>query len=327
MAKVYNDGGVWYAEWYVHNQATDQFERERRSTRIKVEGLRDAAWKRAKVIADGFEKAAPSTSRVKSSKTLADAFEAREQALRVRQAAKKSIERFQNARTRVFDFFGKTTQAAALNKADLRRYADARMKLGISTDGVRRELVELRASCHEAGLTRPALPDLPPPVSREGFTTRDDVLRICDELPPHQARIVLLVNQTGLRRNEVYRLKWISPGQGRLIGKKDGLKTGHRTIPLTSIAEKILQAGPLRRWVNALRGLKNAARRAGVGKVNWNDLRAGTATQLLQADVALARIAALFGHTSIRMVEQRYARLKNLKVSVDDLKSLTVGVD
>lgn len=325
MAKVYADGGVWYAEWYVLDPKNDAFARQRRSTRIKVDGTASAK-QRAKVIADGFEKAAP-TARSKSTKTLTDAFEAREQALRVRQAAKKSIERFENARARIFDFFGRLSWAGELTKYDLRRYADARMHAGITPDGVRRELIELRASCHEAGLARPDLPDLPAPVSREGFTTKVDVLRICDELPPHQAKIVLLVNQTGLRRNEVYRLKWLSPGQGRLIGKRDGLKTGHRTIPLTPIAEKILQTGPLRKWVNALRGLKNAARRAGVGKVNWNDLRAGTATQLLQADVAPARIAALLGHTSLRMVEQRYARLKNLKVSVDDLKSLATDVD
>src|SRR6185312_12339689 len=140
-------------------------------------------------------------------------------------------------------------------------------------------------------------------------TTAEEVQKLCAKLPAERARVVRLIAQTGLRKSEVYKLVRIGPGLGRLMGD-EGLKTGARTMPLTAEAERVLLEGPLQAWKNAGRDIVLAAKRAGLGRVTFNDLRAGVATQLLNANVPPARIAALLGHTSLRMIERRYAKLK-----------------
>lgn len=340
-ADVFDDGGTWYANLAVLSRHSGKWERTRPSTRVKVdngspkayEASRQRALKvRQTLLAAATLAAAKAPAEPERVKTLAQAFAAREEAQRVREAPAKSRERTADAKRWLFEHFGKACVANALKKADLRRYADWRMRSGRASSTVRRELVELGAACREVGVEPPEFPDLPPPVYRETFALKEDVLRICDELPAHRARTVLLAFQTGLRFGELFRIRWLEPGFGGLTrlagGKRDGLKTGPRVIPLSPLADAILRAGPVAPWGkrNALRDLQAACRRAGVSVINWNDLRAGTATALLRAGLAPAKIASLLGHKSLRMIEQRYATLRNAGTTPADVAVLSEGI-
>jgi integrase len=324
VAKIFQKDGAWYAEFYIRADTGD-FERQRKSTRIKVDGTAGAK-KRAKVVADEMERTAtdPLVRDRKPKHTLSDAKQAKLRALTVRAAPSGTVVRHGTTWKNLLRLLGANTSCAALTPQALIEYADKRKAEGAAHDTYRRELVELGGSIRALGLTPPRMPELPPARIVERWTTSEEIDAICANLEPWKARIVRLVSQTGLRKNEVYSLRRTAAGTGRLIreGEDDQLKTGERTIPLTPIAEAILLDGPVRRWTNAGRDLLRAAELAGLGRITWNDIRAGVATQLLLADVAPARIAALLGHTTLKMVERRYARLKSLKVTADDLAVL-----
>lgn len=324
MAKTFKVKGVYHAEMYYYDPAKDARVRVRRSTGIKVDGSREAE-KRARVTAGELEKAlvAPAT-RLVNRRTLGDALDAREKALQVRKASDSSLAIHRCARAHVSSKLGLKTPCRKLSDEDLLNFAAAMLAEGLATDTARRYMVELRTGMKLVGANVPSAPDLGARVFRDEALTADEVRRICAELKPERARVVQLVFQTACRRREVYKLRRIAPGVGRLEGKT-GLKTGERTIPLTPLADQILQDGPLKPWSNAFPGLVAAARRAGVRGANWNAIRAGAATTLLRAGVAPAVIAALLGHKTTDMVMKRYAKLKNLKVTVEDLKALSPG--
>lgn len=341
---VFDDGGTWYANVSVLNRHTGKWTRSRPSTRVKVdnsspkahEASRQRALKvRQTLLAAATLAAAKSPADGRPEKTLAQAFAARAEVMRVRGAPKSSVQRTEDARRWLFEHFGKGALVSGpggpggLKKADLRRYADWRMRAGKAPGTIRRELVELCASCRAVDVEPPELPDLPGAVYRETFALKEDVLRICDELPPHRARAVMLAFQTGLRAGEVFRIRWLEPGYGGMPGPRGGLKTGPRVVPLSPVADQILRAGPIAPWGkrNRLRDLQAACRRAGVTVVNWNDLRAGTATALLRAGLAPAKIASLLGHKSLRMIERRYATLRNAGTLPSDVAVLSEGVD
>jgi len=318
------DNGIIYARVRTIDPRTGKRVAPRKSTGVHKD--EPNAMERALHKKLLMERAADRTAgQTQPSKTLDEAIEERREAMRVAGRATKTKERFEDCVRQFLPRFGKTKAADEIDRAGLRKYADGRLREHASTETVRRELVELRACIREAGFNPPPMPDLPPPKYRDTWTSAETIARICDELPPHRARIVQLVNQTGCRKNEVYFLKRIGPGVGRIAkpkGERDGLKTGARTIALTPLAEKLLAQGPVPRWINALRDLKAAAARAGLGKVNWNDVRSGTATQLMQAGVPLTKIAQQLGHKSVRMLEQRYAQTKNAGISASDLAAL-----
>jgi len=318
-------GGVWYAVAYYYDAEADARVRVRRSTGIKTAGA--GAKRRAEIVAAEIERRLAAGLDRGARATLEDAFTAREKALIVRAAPASTRERSGYSADHVFEVLGPDTAVDALNTQVLTAYASARMDAGASADTVRRELADLRAACGALGVPCPQLPELPRPRVIERWLSADEALRLLAAAPPKRARAIMLALQTGLRKAEVWALRRIAPGLGRLVegvaGEgEDGLKTGARTIPLTPIAEEILAAGPLEPWHNAGRDLKAYAAAANLGRVTWNDLRASTATLLLLADVPHARIAALLGHKSTRMVERRYARLRSVDVTAEDLAAL-----
>lgn len=307
---------VWYASCVFLHPKTGKRKRVRKSTGIRVDGTA-AARKRAELVGAEFERRLAAGLDRGSRQTLAKAFRAREKALVVRRAPRSTIARAEFSAARVFDLIGPDTDCLDVDERMLMEYAAKRLSL-VSPDTVRRELSDLQASYTALGLECPRLPALPSPRVVERWLTREEILRLLAQAPPKRARVIALVWQTGLRKGEVFHLKRLGHGVGRLVGE-EGLKTGARTVPLTPMADAILQEGPLEPWSNQGRDLKAFAARAGLGRVTWNDIRASTSTQLLLADVSPTKIAALLGHTSTRMVERRYARLKNVNVLPSDL--------
>ena len=321
MDAVYPRGGTWYANCKYYDAERDKFVHVRKSTRIKVAGA--GSKERAMLVRADLERRLATGRDRKKGASLAQAFVRRAEALAVRKAPRSTVERSEYSAARVFEGLGPDTEIASLDTPALTTYAAQRMAAGASSDTVRRELADLSAAAKAAGVVMCPLPRLAPSKAVERWLTADECLRLLSETPPKRARVIMLVLQTGLRKGEVWHLQRIAPGLGRLVGE-EGLKTGARTIPLTPVAEEILLAGPLEPWTNQGRDLKAYARRAGLGRVTWNDLRATPATLLMLAGLDRAKVAALLGHKSTRMVDRRYARIASIQVQAADLSALTV---
>lgn len=330
--------GRWYAHFQVYNPKTDKFRRRRRSTRVRDDGTADSR-KRAESVAARWERRVANGHDSGKSKTVAQAFAARAERLELRKAPRSTVERAEYSAARVFDYFGPDFPCDELSTELLTKYATTRLAtLVVASDsvagrrrehgGVLRELADLRASVNViAKGTFPQLPEFPPARVVDRWLTPDECASLLKVVPWKRARVIIVVMQTGLRKEEVFHLVRIAPGVGRLretevTEVEGGLKTGERTIPLTPLADAILAEGPLEHWTNQGRDLKAYAKKAGLGRVTWNDLRATPATQLLMAGVDHPKIAALLGHKSTRMVARRYARIENVEVTAADLALL-----
>lgn len=169
------------------------------------------------------------------------------------------------------------------------------------------------------------------------WLTREEAnrfLRAIDAHYPAWRPLFWLALRTGLRRGELFALKWEdidltartvtvrhSVFRGRLYAPKGGKA---RTVPLTrDVTEVLRQAqgserdaflfpakdGKLSRHQgHADRPLKGALKRAGLRPIRFHDLRHSFASQLASAGRSLKEVQELLGHESIA-VTMRYAHL------------------
>ena len=147
-----------------------------------------------------------------------------------------------------------------------------------------------------------------------------------DLLPPlphfgdHMTPAVLLSMNTGLRRGELLKLRWISVDLDRRLltvegGNAKSRQTRH--VPLNDEAVSVLTSwrgqsagGP--RVFDVATGFKTAwshiLKRAQITGFRWHDLRHHFASRLVQRGVPLNTVRDLLGHSSIAMT-LRYAHL------------------
>jgi integrase/recombinase XerD len=132
---------------------------------------------------------------------------------------------------------------------------------------------------------------------------------------------------TGLRLNEQLSMTWdqIDLAQG-IIMTTTMTKSGRpRVVPLPERSRTILGTLPRyidsdfvfvnpatgTRFVTLQKGLKAAARRAGITNLEWHDLRRTAGCRWLQRDrKSLAEVCILLGHSSVKVTEERYAFLE-----------------
>jgi integrase len=139
----------------------------------------------------------------------------------------------------------------------------------------------------------------------------------------HLTPIVLLALNTGLRRGEVFGLRWddIDLARQQLTVRGDGAKSGQtRHVPLNSEAVRVLQT-----WSPKATGLvfpgedgdplvdiKSAwlpvVKAANIGPFRFHDLRHTFASRLVMGGVDLNTVRELLGHADIGM-SLRYAHL------------------
>lgn len=137
---------------------------------------------------------------------------------------------------------------------------------------------------------------------------------------------VLLSLNTGLRRGELFGLKWseVDFEQNNLTVTGDTAKAGKtRHIPLNKEALSILkqwkqQPGIKSQWVlhgqdgspfhEVRKSWDGVLRRAGIENFRWHDLRHTFASKLVMAGVDLNTVRELLGHSDYKMT-LRYAHL------------------
>jgi integrase len=134
--------------------------------------------------------------------------------------------------------------------------------------------------------------------------------------------IVLLDLNTGLRRGELFALKWSDVDlENRKLTVRNGKNGEQRIIPLNEVAVSALRDaknksngkyifpgidGGKRKDLKT--GFNNACRRAGIEDFTFHDLRHTFASRLVRKGVDLLTVKELLGHKSIVMT-QRYAHL------------------
>lgn len=167
------------------------------------------------------------------------------------------------------------------------------------------------------------------------WLTPDDAVRLLKELPDHLAAMFRFSLATGLRDENVVRLKWEQVDLKRRVAWKHGdeVKNGDALgIPLNEEAMNVLRAqrfkhetyvftyrgAPIQRANNS--AWRSALKRAGLKDFRWHDLRHTWASWDVQHGTGLNTLQELGGWKSVTMV-RRYAHLapENLATAAENL--------
>lgn len=153
-----------------------------------------------------------------------------------------------------------------------------------------------------------------------------------------QADAIAFAIDTGLRREEQWSLPWSqvtitfekkkAVGGEVVITKEIAKGKRERRVPLLPRSAQILAQLPRRdakgndhktvfvnsegeRFVHRNKGLREAAKRAGIPRLSWHDLRRTCGCRLLQEyEFPLEKVREWLGHESVQQTERAYAFLK-----------------
>ncbi len=156
---------------------------------------------------------------------------------------------------------------------------------------------------------------------RTRYLTEDEQRRLLDVLKdcPLTKNIVFFAINTGMRRGEIFNLKWFDVDLGRKAVLVRQSKNGKpRTIPMNDEVYAMVHSLPKvsayvfpspktnGRLNNTKRSFEGAIKQAGIENFTFHDLRHTFATRLADKGVPLSVLAELLGHSDIRMTK-RYA--------------------
>ena len=161
----------------------------------------------------------------------------------------------------------------------------------------------------------------PDPVERP--LTAEEEVRLLDSAPKRLKPILVLLANTGLRRNELLSLRWKNvhiASRQLLIPKTNCKRKQMRMVPLNSVAVQILQSLPRdhefvfynKKTKTYIRDIKTAfhaaCEKAGIEGLRLHDLRHTFATRLRDKGENLTTIMKLMGHSEYKTT-LRYAHV------------------
>lgn len=180
--------------------------------------------------------------------------------------------------------------------------------------------------------TRRGLKEAPP---RTRYLTQPEETKLLAAATLAVRNALCVAIDTGLRLEEQFSLTWAQIDFGRsLIATTKRTKSGRaRSVPLPDRSAQILaqlktpQSNAIasiyvfrhengQRLATMTKGIKAAARRAGLKDVRWHDLRRTAGCRWLQRDRrTMAEVSILLGHSSVTVTEKCYAFLDGEKVA------------
>ena len=159
------------------------------------------------------------------------------------------------------------------------------------------------------------------------YLSEAEIQRLLKECPKHLREIVEVCLHTGMRRGELFNLKWRDIAGGFIYITKT--KTDDpRQIPINKTLAKVLKRIKLRQWrkgiqseyVFTYRGQNisdtvktafgAAVKRAGILDFRFHDLRHTFASHYIMKGGSIAALQKILGHKGIKMT-MRYAHLSN----------------
>jgi integrase len=222
---------------------------------------------------------------------------------------------------------------------------------------VQKELITIRKAlklCVKRGILpqMPSFPEFSPAYKpRETWLTPEQFSLVCAELAADRRLWAALAALAGANLSEVEAIEWtmVDLARGRMLIPGTKRETRRRHVPIAPALRHLLEQVPVekrrgrvvQRWGNVRRDLHAAVERANVvimtraleakeetwveiPKVSPNDLRRTFASWLIQNGADRFTVANLMGHTSTRMIEKVYGKLKqeNLDMAIAVLPQL-----
>ena len=160
-------------------------------------------------------------------------------------------------------------------------------------------------------------------TKRLRFLNREDVYRLVDCCPSYLKQIIITAVSTGMRRGEIFNLKWedvdFEHGFIRVVKSKN---QESRNIPMDEILHGVLKGLKESRKIGpyvfchengdkracVFRSFKGACREAGIEDFRFHDLRHTAASLLACGGCDIIMLKNILGHKSLEMT-QRYAHL------------------
>lgn len=307
---------VWYAEVYYWEG--DKRVRRKRSTGIDDDGTRKNMRTAEIVARDIAQSLALGKGRIARPVSIQKTIDGLIAALELAKRAQATIDIVIEKARHLMRYFGADFPAGSVTAQNLAEYAAHRIGADKAARGtVDREVRTLRQAMAAADMPVPDAPDLGEVYKpRERFLDHAESLRLLSATPAPWRDHVLMYRLLGLSKSELYRIgpadiDW-QRNEVRVRGTKT--KKRDRVLPMPPEVAGILQRRhklkpPFARWGNVSRDLALIGRNASLGHVCLNDLRRSFATELAAKGVPPLHLMHLMGHTSVRMLEQVYARV------------------
>jgi len=142
-----------------------------------------------------------------------------------------------------------------------------------------------------------------------------------------------MVIYTGLRRGEIFRLKWTDVDFNLRIIRAIDKNGEEKVIPLANKLLEILQNLPKdnelvfpsprtqKQLTDVKKGFKAAREAAGIKNLHFHDLRHTTATRLAENGNDIITIAEIMGHKDLRMTKRyTHATSKSKRRAIESLE-------
>lgn len=150
-------------------------------------------------------------------------------------------------------------------------------------------------------------------IKRTRVLTNDEELLLLDACDENRSRlkpIIIMALDTGMRRGEIFTLRWrdVDLANRRITIQALNTKTlKSRTLPISSRLVEALEALPNRGANMRVFGITDTVKRswatakrvAGVTDLKFHDLRHTCATRLVQGGLPIAEVSRILGHTNI----------------------------
>jgi len=321
VPELYKRGDVFWATCYTWT-GTER-KRVQRSTGIRDDGSAQTRRTAARIAADIEGSLAASSGRLARKDSLQQAYAALLRKKRIGNRSEATIGIVLEKAKHPLEYFGPDRVAGTISQEDFDKFvASARAVRAAAT--VHRECREFVQAVKAVGGPDLKMPDLGR-ISRpkERWLDAAETERLMTALRPDRRDHFIAYRHMGLRKSELGRIEKhdvsFELNHVRVRGTKS--EGADRVIPMTPQVREVMERrcklyaeGPLfpEPWLpgNADRELRRAALRAGIGPVSFNDLRRSFATELARNGTPSLHLAKLLGHSTTRMVEMVYARVK-----------------
>jgi integrase len=228
------------------------------------------------------------------------------------------------------DRFG-DMEADAITVADCRAHMAERRKIGIMDGTLLTELGHLRmvlkwSEKHKLIDRAPYIERPPTPEPKEHHLTKTQARTLIDAATmPHMKLYIVLALGTGARNAALLDLTWdrCDFERERIDLRNPAITMPHKgraIVPMTRTVKAALllaRQGAMSEYViewagkkvaSVKRGLRFAAKRAGVGHISPHMLRHSAAVHMAEAGIPMEEIAQFLGHSNVKVTRDIYAR-------------------
>jgi integrase len=230
--------------------------------------------------------------------------------------------------------WGTELPLAKIDAPRVTAYVDLRLEQGAKPITVKDELGHLRQAlllARHAGTYHLEVSSIFPPFfsgkhkPRKRWPTPAEMALLLPQLEAHRAAHVVWMLGTGSRLGESFRARREDVDLERGLVHIRGTKTvaSEDDVPITAVNEPLIRFALERAigdkelfasWGNLNRDLAAACARAGIAKLTPNDLRRGFGSWHRLAGVDLDGVALLLRHTTSKLAETTYAKVRGDEV-------------